>query len=474
MANSSFKNIFLKFFEFTPTLDQDNLINSLENFLFSPTQNVFVLKGYAGVGKTTVIGAFIKTLSSFGLQSVLLAPTGRAAKVLSAYSKRRSFTIHKYIYFTHRNDPDFQIKLKENKSQYTIYIVDESSMIGQYSDNGFAQRCLLDDLMYYVKQGQECKIIFIGDVAQLPPVKESYSPALNCDYLERNYSITTCTYQLTQVVRQALDSTILRNASNLRYRLEKNNYSLPLLRTIKDKNDFIALGVENFEEELSNAYKEYGIDEVICICRSNKVANALNNRIRYMILDRENLIDSQDKLMAVKNNYFWLEKYSKEGFIANGDILKIKKILGFEDRFGYHFADIIATFIDYEEELEIELTILLDTLSLDKASMDNTGEEGLYHKVFAYYYNECGNKIQAKRNTLNDKYFNAVQVKFANALTCHKAQGGGWKAVFVCQNYFTEDMLNKDYLQWLYTAITRAKEKIYMVGFSEDFFKQIE
>ena len=479
----SFSDILLKSIGFKPTDDQNRLIGLLEKFVFDQLGTVFILKCYAGTGKTTMMSALIKTLPIFGIKTVLLAPTGRAAKVLSLYSDKNAFTIHKHIYFTHRDDESFNFRLKTNKYKDTIFIVDESSMIGTGNTNGFMERNILDDLMQYVSSGERCKLIFIGDTAQLPPVGEILSPALDGEYIYNHYNInipsdkmslndgntSIPSYQLTEVVRQALDSNILRNASNLRWCIDRNRFALPLFKN-QDSEDFKAISAADFEDYLRQAYNEYGEDEVICVCRSNKAANILNNRIRYTILDKENQIDTGDNLMAVKNNYFWLDDYSKQGFIANGDILKIKRILGYDDKYGYHFTDIIASFNDYEDEADVEMTILLDTLNIEKASLDMSGDDSLYYKVFDNYYKECGNKVQAKKNTLSDKYFNAVQVKFANCLTCHKAQGGGWKAVFVFQNYFTEDMLNKDYLRWLYTAVTRAKEKLFLVNFNEDFF----
>ncbi len=466
-----FSDQILKNIGFVPTNDQMRLVSLLEKFVFEPTQKTFILKGYAGTGKTTMMSALIKTLPYFGIKTVLLAPTGRAAKVLSLYSEKNAFTIHKHIYFTHRDDSSFTFRLKENKYRYTIFIVDESSMIGTQDSSVFLGRSLLDDLIKYVCDGDNCKLIFIGDTAQLPPVGEILSPALDEEYIQRHYDTYPDCYQLTEVVRQALDSNILKNASNLRYRIFKENFALPIFK-FEDSDDFKAISATDFEEYLREAYNEYGVDEVICICRSNKAANILNNRIRYTILDKENQIDAGDNIMAVKNNYFWLENYSKEGFIANGDILKIKRILGYETKYDHNFADIIATFNDYDDEQEIEITILLDSLNIDKASLDLWGENSLYQKVFDDYYSEVKNKVEAKKRTLNDKYFNAVQVKFANCLTCHKAQGGGWKAVFVFQNYFTDDMLDKDYFRWLYTAITRAKDKLFLVNFQDDFFQQ--
>lgn len=463
-----FKDIFLKKLGFTPTDDQRDVVSLLESFLFSNRNRLFVLKGYAGTGKTTMMSALIKTLPTFHLYSVLLAPTGRAAKVLSMYSNKKAFTIHKRIYFSHHEDSSFSFRLKENRSKDTIFIIDESSMIG--TDNNMFQRNLLDDLMQYIFSGDGCKAIFIGDTAQLPPVGQELSNALDTEYLNSHFNVSTLSFQLTQVVRQALESGILKNASNLRYRLFKENFSLPILKTSELK-DVVSISSTDFEEYLRAAYKEYGEDEVIVIAKSNYQANSLNNLIRYRLLERETLLEAGDRLMVVKNNYFWLEDDSAMGFIANGDIFRINRVISFEDRFGFNFANVAISFDDYEKAVELEVKILLNTLNIEKASLDKEKELELYENVFQYYYKQEHNKVNAKRKTLNDEYFNALQVKFASCLTCHKSQGGGWDAVFVFQSYLQEDSLNKEYFRWLYTAITRAKKQLYLVNFSEEFFK---
>ncbi|MDY6394498.1 MAG: AAA family ATPase [Bacteroidales bacterium] len=463
-----FKDIFLKKLGFTPTDDQRDVVSLLESFLFSNHNRLFVLKGYAGTGKTTMMSALIKTLPTFHLYSVLLAPTGRAAKVLSMYSNKKAFTIHKRIYFSHHEDSSFSFRLKENRSKDTIFIIDESSMIG--TDNNMFQRNLLDDLMQYIFSGDGCKAIFIGDTAQLPPVGQELSNALDTEYLNSHFNVSTLSFQLTQVVRQALESGILKNASNLRYRLFKENFSLPILKTSELK-DVVSISSTDFEEYLRAAYKEYGEDEVIVIAKSNYQANSLNNLIRYRLLERETLLEAGDRLMVVKNNYFWLEDDSAMGFIANGDIFRINRVISFEDRFGFNFANVAISFDDYENAVELEVKILLNTLNIEKASLDKEKELELYENVFQYYYKQEHNKVNAKRKTLNDEYFNALQVKFASCLTCHKSQGGGWDAVFVFQSYLQEDSLNKEYFRWLYTAITRAKKQLYLVNFSEEFFK---
>lgn len=465
---ANFEDIFLKNLGFTPTDDQRQVLSLLKNFLFFNTNKLFVLKGYAGTGKTTMMSALIKTLPKFHLQSVLLAPTGRAAKVLSMYSNKKAFTIHKRIYFSHHEDSSFSFRLKENRSKDTIFIIDEASMIG--TDNNMFQRNLLEDLMQYVFSGDGCKAIFIGDTAQLPPVGQELSHALDPEYLDNLFSVSTLSFQLTQVVRQALQSGILKNASNLRYRLYKKNFSLPIFKTLNLK-DVESISSTDFEEYLRMAYKEYGEDEVIVIAKSNYQANTLNNLIRYTILERETLLEAGDRLMVVKNNYFWLEDDNAMGFIANGDIFRINRVIGYEDKFGFRFANVAICFDDYENAVEVEVKILLDTLNIEKASLDREREISLYENIFQYYYEQEHNKVNAKRKTLNDEYFNALQVKFASCLTCHKSQGGGWDVVFVFQSYLTEDSLNKEYFRWLYTAITRAKKKLYLVNFSENFFQ---
>ena len=464
----NFEDIFLKNLGFSPTEDQRKLIYLLKNFIFSNENKLFILKGYAGTGKTTMMSALIKVLPKFHLQYTLLAPTGRAAKVLAMYSQKKAFTIHKRIYFSHHEDSNFTFRLKENRSKDTVFIIDESSMIG--TDNNMLQRNLLDDLMQYIFSGEGCKAIFIGDIAQLPPVGQELSHALDPEYFNNHFHISSLSFQLTQVVRQALQSGILKNASNLRYRLYKENYSLPIFKTAELK-DVISISSSDFEEYLRSAYKEYGEDEVIVIAKSNYQANTLNKLIRYTILERENLLEASDRLMVVKNNYFWLEDDNAMGFIANGDIFRINRVLGFEEKFGFHFANVAISFDDYENAIELEVKILLDTLNIEKASLDKEKEMEIYNNIFQYYYKQEHNKVNAKRRTLNDEYFNALQVKFASCLTCHKSQGGGWNAVFVFQSYIQEDSINKEYFRWLYTAITRAKKQLFLVNFTEDFFK---
>ncbi|MDO5759834.1 MAG: AAA family ATPase [Bacteroidota bacterium] len=466
---NKFEDIFLKNLSFVPTDNQMQLLGYLEEFLFLEKNKVFILKGYAGTGKTTMMSALIKTLPFFHLYSVLLAPTGRAAKVLAKYSQKKAYTIHKRIYFSHHEDNSFTFKLKTNRSKHTIFIVDESSMIGTDNSGAF-RRNLLDDLMEYIFSQDSCKVIFIGDTAQLPPVGQNLSFALDEDYLTNRYRLPCISFQLSQVVRQALESGILKNASNLRFRIFKENYSLPIFKTL-DLSDIKSISASDFEEYLRQAYKQDGTQEVLVIAKSNYQANKLNNLIRYQILERENLLEAGDRLMVVKNNYFWIDENDELGFIANGDIFRINRVLSIEERFGFQFADVSICFDDYENIPVLEVKILLNTLSLEQASLAKEEERTLYNNIFQHHYKETNNKAQAQKNTFNDPYFNALQVKFATCLTCHKSQGGGWNTVFVFQSYLTLENINKEYFRWLYTAITRAKKQLYLVNFSEDFFK---
>lgn len=467
-----FDSVFRNNLVFTPTDDQNELISALENFVFDDEVKVFVLQGYAGTGKTTMMSALINTLPRFGYYTTLLAPTGRAAKVLSRFSHKKAFTIHKRIYFSNHDESNFTFKLKNNKSTRVVFIVDESSMIGT-ENTGMYGRNLLEDLMTYIFEGKDCKVIFIGDTAQLPPVGQELSHALDSDFLQRTYNCRTEKFRLTQVVRQALLSGILKNASNIRYRLYKNNFSLPIFK-LSGAEDVHKIGSEDFEEHLRQTYKEYGQQEVVVICKSNYQANALNNLIRYRILERESLIEGGDRLMVVKNNYFWIDDSSEIGFVANGDIFRINRVIAYTDKFDFRFADVAIVFNDYEQEGEIEVKILLDTLESKGASLESDKGKALYNNIFEYYYKQCHSKARAWKSTYNDPYFQALQVKFASCLTCHKSQGGGWDAVFVFQSLICQDGPDKEYFRWLYTAITRAKQQLYLVNFTDDFFKDLQ
>ena len=449
------------FCHFPLTQDQENLVKNLSNFIFHREDcNIFILDGYAGTGKTTIISALIKTLPYYNIRTELLAPTGRAAKVLSNRSLQQAYTIHKKIYYTQTDDySNISLKLKENKNHHTLYIIDEASMIGE-GDN------LLSDLFSYVKNGVKNKVILLGDKAQLPPVGSNESFALNPDYLRQRFFEPIEYYQLTQVVRQALQSGILKNAANIRWALN-NKLQLPIFKTQNHK-DFKRIESIDFEDTLVNQYRQIGEKEVVVVTRSNFAANQLNQYIRNRILEKENIIDIGEKLMSIRNNYYWQTENEYSDFIANGDIVEVTNIYSYEEKFGFNFANIEARI--NENQTPIELTIMLDTLSEKQAHLSQEKERQLYNNIFSYYQKDCNNKALIHKAVKEDKYFNALQVKFSKAITCHKAQGGDWHTAFILNEVQASEAINQDYFRWLYTAVTRAREQIFLVNFSEEFF----
>ena len=467
----------LAHFGFKPTKNQQKVIGELTDFTFSTTpKSAFVLKGYAGTGKTSIIGALVKTLPDFNFSSVLLAPTGRAAKVLSNYSGKPASTIHKMIYqLKSGGDGYTRFVLKENKFENTLFLVDEASMIGDGSgltNAGWGEtKSLLDDLLSYVFAGRNCKLILIGDTAQLPPVGTDLSPALDEDFMYKSYFLNLSFFELNEVVRQKKTSGILKLATSLRNKIEQENYQLPLLQLKESSLDVkIITGLE-LEDALNDAYGKYGEENSMVICRSNKRANLFNLQIRSRIKWLEDEIASGDFMMVVKNNYFWLDDSSKAGFIANGDIVEILKIRGEEEQYGFRFATVTVRMIDYPNEPDLEVKILLESILSESSSLPSARFRELYDAISEEYSYEPNRK---KRNELIRKnpYYQALQVKFANAVTCHKSQGGQWDVVFVEQGYLTEEMINMEYLRWLYTAVTRAKQVLYLVNFNEEFFEK--
>jgi exodeoxyribonuclease-5 len=449
------------FCNFPLTQDQENLVKNLSNFIFHREDcNIFILDGYAGTGKTTIISALIKTLPYYNIRTELLAPTGRAAKVLSNRSLQQAYTIHKKIYYTQTDDySNISLKLKENKNHHTLYIIDEASMIGE-GDN------LLSDLFSYVKNGVKNKAILLGDKAQLPPVGSNESFALNPDYLRQRFFEPIEYYQLTQVVRQALQSGILKNAANIRWALN-NKLQMPIFKT-QNHRDFKRIESIDFEDTLVNQYRQIGEKEVVVVTRSNFAANQLNQYIRNRILEKENIIDIGEKLMSIRNNYYWQTENEYSDFIANGDIVEVTNIYSYEEKFGFNFANIEARI--NESKIPIELTIMLDTLSEKQAHLSQEKERQLYNNIFSYYQKDCNNKALIHKAVKEDKYFNALQVKFSKAITCHKAQGGDWHTAFILNEVQASEAINQDYFRWLYTAVTRAREQIFLVNFSEEFF----
>jgi ATP-dependent exoDNAse (exonuclease V) alpha subunit len=467
-----FNKKMLEKFPHDPTIKQRKLLTLLSDFIFNENKNaLFLLKGYAGTGKTTTIGTFVNSLWTAGKKSVLLAPTGRAAKVISLYSKKPAFTIHKKIYFPKKqSNGSVAFVLQPNKHTNTVFIVDEASMIpdGRQNQQLFDSSSLLDDLISYVYSGVNCKLIFIGDTAQLPPVKLSVSPALEKDTLIYDYHKEVIEIELDEVMRQHEDSGILANATALRLLLknedEKFQFDVDFadIERLEDGYDI--------EDAIVSAYESDGVEDTAFIVRSNKRANEYNQQIRYNIRGQENEISAGDYIMIVKNNYFWLPESSTAGFIANGDICEVLKILSIKELYGFKFAEVEIRMIDYPEMHPFETVLLLDTLTSESPSLTYEESNKLYQAVKEDYAHEKSKYKQfmaIKKNI----YFNSLQVKFSYAMTCHKSQGGQWKTVFIEQPYLP-DGVSKEYFRWLYTAITRAQEKLYLIGFKDDFFTE--
>lgn len=469
-TSTDFYQDLVKKFPFVPTLKQGELLNLLSTFIFNEQKDaLFLLKGYAGTGKTTIISTFVNTLGVVGKKAVLLAPTGRAAKVISIYAKRPAYTIHKKIYFPKKqSNGSVDFVLQPNKHKNTIFIVDEASMIPDSRQNQklFESGSLLDDLISYVYSGEKCKIIFIGDTAQLPPVKLNVSPALEADTLTYEFHKSVLEIELDEVMRQHENSGILANATSLRLLMQneslnfKFDIDFPDIKRLED-------GYE-IEDALVSSYDSNGVEDTAFIVRSNKRANEYNQQIRLQIRGQENEISAGDFVMIVKNNYYWLEENSTAGFIANGDICQVLKIFSIKELYGFNFAEVELKMIDYPDMQPFETVLLLDTLISESPSLTYEESNKLYQAVKEDYAHEKSNYKQFLAIKKN-KYFNSLQVKFSYAMTCHKSQGGQWKTVFIEQPYLP-DGVSKEYYRWLYTAITRAQEKLYLIGFKEDLF----
>ena len=428
-----------------------------------------VIKGYAGTGKTNMVAALSKTLPSFKWKSVLLAPTGRAAKVLSNYSKKPAQTIHKKIFIkipTH--DGGVAFSLAENKHTNTIFVVDEASMIGlDNPSSDSVYHSLLESLLEYVFSGTNCKIILVGDTAQLPPIGSNESPALNIDYLKASYDLLIKHIELKQVARQEDASGILKNATHLRECIINFKDEFPKISLHKD---VVRLTGEDLEDALNTAYSNYGFNDVLLVTRSNKRANLFNQAVRARVRYMDEDLCGGDLMMVVKNNYFWLDEKSEAGFIANGDSLEIKKIVRRKELYGFNFAECIVKLSDYENTPELTLNLLLDSIYTEVPSLTKDQQQELFANVMEDVADEPIKGLRMAYLRKNP-YFNALQVKFNYAVTCHKAQGGQWPCVFIDQGYLTKEMLNVEYIRWLYTAFTRASERVYLMNFSDDFFE---
>ena len=465
------EGLFVQKLGMEPTTGQKELFAKLGEFLTVPQDEfpILVVRGYAGTGKTTAISAFIKVLKDLRYKYILLAPTGRAAKVLSNYSGVQAKTIHKQIYRQKSlADKDANFRLDFNKNRDTVFIVDEASLItigtGMESTI-FGSGDLLEDLITYIRQNPGNRLILMGDSAQLPPIGMDESPALDFDYVSQYAPLRAVT--LRDVVRQAGESGILFNATRLREQIERGDTDAPVFRC-DGFDDFKRLSGGELIEELDGAISKYGLDEVVVLCRSNLRANKYNMGIRQTVLFMEEQLTRGDKLMIVKNCYQFLEKVPELDFIANGDVAELVRIGGYEERYGLNFAQATLKFPDYDD-VEIEAKIILDTLSSVSPSLDKEQQKALFEGVYADYEEVTVRKKRMEK-VREDKYYNALQIKYATAITGHKSQGGQWKCVFVDNNLWKDD-ISMDDLKWLYTAITRGVEKVYLVNFKDKYFE---
>ncbi len=450
---------------YTPTQDQAIVMAKLVTFVFRTVgREVFLLKGYAGTGKSSLVGALVKTLSQYSMKSVLLAPTGRAAKVFGLYANTPAYTIHKKIYRQKSFSPDMTgFTLTDNRHKQTLFIVDEASMIASSSDSSSD---LLSDLIEYVYSSPGCKLVLIGDTAQLPPVGQPNTPALEPIVLEE-YLLKVTEATLTEVIRQSLTSGILYNATKLRQMMQEDFLSTPKIETTPF-SDIQSISGYELLEVLESAYSRDGKDQTIIVTRSNKRANIFNEGVRNRILYREEELESGDLLMIAKNNYFWAEKVEEIDFIANGDVAQVLRVRGYNEMYGFRFADVTLRLLDYD--VDIDAKIMLDTLHLEYPSLTPELNNQFFTKVMEDYADVRTKRERIKRVKL-DKWFNALQVKYAYAVTCHKAQGGQWQNVFIDMGNISEDAVSLDFFRWLYTAFTRSTERLYLINTPKYFLK---
>nr|WP_068892676.1 AAA family ATPase [Pedobacter panaciterrae] len=460
-------------YQFTPTEEQFIFCSEMASFLSRQLDGqCFILRGYAGTGKTTSVAALVKALPKFTLRSVLLAPTGRAAKVMSNYTGRKALTIHKKIYRKKTAvSTDMSFQLAPNLAEHTLFIVDEASMIAD-EWNTQTGSSFLKDLMEFVYNGKNCAVVFVGDTAQLPPVGSIDSPALNKEYVASNFGMRVTAVELKEVVRQEKKSGILANATMLRRLInddgEKEKVELPKFITKNYKDIFRMTGVK-FVEGLEYAYNKFGIENSLVVCRSNKSANIYNQQIRSRLLYREEELTGGDQIMVVRNNYFWLPENESTAFIANGDMARIRRVRGIEERYGFRFCEVQLEFLDFPDAGEITCKVILDTLTAETPNLSYEQSNKLFEGL-NLDYDHISNKRDRFNKIKDDPYYNALQIKFAYAVTCHKAQGGQWDAVFVDQGYLTEEMIDMDFLRWLYTGVTRAKKELFLVNFAQNLF----
>ena len=469
MINNYLERQIKENFPYQPTFEQEIAVKSLSEFLLSTlADEVFILRGYAGTGKTSLVGALVKTMDQLQQKAVLLTPTGRAAKVFSSYAGHPAFTIHKKIYRQQSfSNETSNFSINDNLATNTLFIVDEASMISNEGLSGsmFGTGRLLDDLIQFVYSGQGCRLLLMGDTAQLPPVGEELSPALFADAL-KGYGLEVREVDLTQVVRQIQESGILWNATQLRQLIAEDNcYSLPKIKITGFPDIKMVPGTELIDA-ITSCYDHDGMDETIVICRSNKRANLYNNGIRAQILWREDELNTGDMLMIAKNNYYWTEQYKEMDFIANGEIAVVRRVRKTREMYGFRFAEVTLRFPD-QNDFELYDNLLMDTLHSDSPALPKVDNDRLFYTILEDYA-DISNKRDRMKKMKADPHYNALQVKYAYAITCHKAQGGQWQNVFLDQGYMTDEYLTPDYFRWLYTAFTRATKTLYLVNYPKE------
>ena len=469
MINTYFIEKIKANFPFSLTNDQETAINKIVSFIFNPNSDaIFLLKGYAGTGKSTLIGTLVKTMAQFEQKTVLLAPTGRAAKVFSLHSDESAYTIHKRIYRQKgMSDDGASFSLMENLHKNTLFIVDEASMISNESSESsfFGTGRLLDDLIEYVYSGQNCKLLFLGDTAQLPPVKQDISPAMDA-YVLQSFGLDVIESTLTEIMRQAEESGILYNATLLRNALREGTTRLYPQLVIKNFTDVERISGNDLIEEISSCYSRDGVEETIVISRANKSVNIFNNGIRNSVLYREEELSNGDLLMVTKNNYFWLKEEAKVDFIANGEFVEVMRIRSQREMYGMRFCEVVLFHKNYD--IEFDAIINLDSLHSERAG-DAYKQSNILYNALMEEYSHIGSKRERYNQIKKNPYFNALQVKYGYAVTCHKAQGGEWRNVFIDLSYINPDYLGDNFYRWLYTSITRSTKMLYLVNLADDF-----
>lgn len=468
MTNAQNEEQIKFFFPYEPTLEQEKVIKALSEFVSNYNNSeAFIMQGYAGTGKTSIVSSLVKALKYTGAKTVLLAPTGRAAKVFSSYSNTKAHTIHKHIYWQKTGaDLSTNYSLKENLHTNTFFIIDESSMISsQYSPNGFGSGVLLDDLMRYVYNDKGCKALFVGDTAQLAPIGEDYTAALSDDVIG-SYGVDVIKVELKKVLRQSEQSGILWNATQIRIKINNEDYiNLPKIK-ISGFADIKVIGSADIIDEIGNSYSKVGKEDTIIICRSNKRANIFNKGVRAQVLWCESELENGDMIMIAKNNYMWTEDIAEIDFIANGESAIVRRVRKTRELYDFRFADVTLSFPNLED-IEIDVTILLDTLNNDSPALPQHEQERLYNNVMEDY-EDIKNKAERIKQLKSNQYYNALQVKYAYAITCHKSQGGQWKHVFIDQAYMSKEYITPDFPKWLYTAFTRATDTLYLMNYPEE------